>query len=1233
MRIISLTLHNIASIEGPYCLNFEDEPLKSAGIFAITGATGSGKSTILDAICLALYDKTPRLSNVSSNVSMEDIQVRDARNLLRKGASSGYVKVVFSAIDNKLYEAEWTVRRAYNKASGSLQNVEIRLTNLSKNEPFPERRKSFVKEEIERLVGLNFDQFTKSVILAQGEFTSFLKADDDSRATILEKLTGTEIYRNISMEVFDKQSVLKNNLNEIEQIIQQYPLLSDENLTELKQNKEIVLNKRNESLAQKEKLSTQVEWFARKKMLEGVFVQTKTTYENVTAEMLQHQSRKNKLTRIQQVQNIKPDVIQKKDDEKKLQILEEKSTGLTQKITTQNQDITTQKKQIEQLNSTILAKKEWAKKLQPEIEQARKLDAEILNSTKLYDELQTELNEISNKNNTTKTHLLSNNQQLNELSQSLTEIEKWQAENQLLAQLKEREVWITSKTKELKEIQQELLHLQKQKEENTKFLAEANYQLENSGKEQEKIAIELDKYNTNLRLKQEQLTQIDKDQDVENQESILFKQEKIRNDFAVYQSFQLAVNQQKEVVQTIAVNQETIHQKSTELNKQKTLAEQLSIEVNILQKTVEKIRHIYDKSLSNLRDMLVKNEPCMVCGSTEHPYIEHTLQQIPDEVEANYATKKNEWEKAKEKIAGLQSTIELLHTQKVANENNLVLQEKNVLQAKEHWENCDSYQKAVDSKNTDDWFDVTTKSLNEALKKSQEKTQEINLLNTDIQNINTDIQNLSVTQKRIDNKQNEWLNRQKLLAHDSQIIIDKITDISQKKQKSEQELQQLLGNDFWWNKYNESEVDFWQNLNSGIQNWEKSMQNHTQYLKQKNELLLAIERLNQQNKHEDEQITKLTERLQKGKLYNEKLRQNRSSLLEGKSVEETEQSIDKQTEALITERDDANSEINKKEIELAGFQTQLNEAILNSKSLQEHIKIAKENIEKWLDNQADEGKISGQELTDLTQFTIEYIQAEESFFRELDERFTQVKTLFDEHQNNLNTHQNTHQPKENEEAIQEQLQQIETALKEITDQYQEVDYQLKRHAENLKKQQELIAEQQETYDSYIQWSELNNLIGSRDGKKFRLIAQEYTLDILLQYANQHLQRINQRYTLRRIDNSLSISITDHDMAGEIRSVNSLSGGESFLVSLALALALSSLSSTRLNVESLFIDEGFGTLDSDTLAVALDALEGLYHQGKKVGVISHVAEMSERIPVKIHLEKQGSGKSTIDIRWD
>src|SRR5690606_16234333 len=148
--------------------------------------------------------------------------------------------------------------------------------------------------------------------------------------------------------------------------------------------------------------------------------------------------------------------------------------------------------------------------------------------------------------------------------------------------------------------------------------------------------------------------------------------------------------------------------------------------------------------------------------------------------------------------------------------------------------------------------------------------------------------------------------------------------------------------------------------------------------------------------------------------------------------------------------------------------------------------------------------------------------------------------------------------------------------------------------ENKQQRQKLIAEQEETYHDYQKWNEFNDLIGSRDGKKFRKIAQEYTLDMLLQYANQHLNNISQRYTLHRIENSLSISITDHDMAGEIRSVNSISGGESFLVALSHALVLASLYSTQFKVKTLFVYEGFDTIDSDTLAIALDAFESMYH---------------------------------------
>ena len=178
---------------------------------------------------------------------------------------------------------------------------------------------------------------------------------------------------------------------------------------------------------------------------------------------------------------------------------------------------------------------------------------------------------------------------------------------------------------------------------------------------------------------------------------------------------------------------------------------------------------------------------------------------------------------------------------------------------------------------------------------------------------------------------------------------------------------------------------------------------------------------------------------------------------------------------------------------------------------------------------------------------------------------------------------------------------------------------------------DLQRKEKEKREVVTQWDKLNSLIGSHSGGLFRRYAQEYTLDVLLQYANVQMKYLNRRYTLSRIPSSLSLQVLDNDMAAEVRSVYSLSGGESFLVSLALALALSSLSSTKMNVETLFIDEGFGSLDADTLSVALDALESLQNQGKKVGVISHVQEMVERIAVKVVVEKEGNGRSNIVVR--
>ncbi len=206
---------------------------------------------------------------------------------------------------------------------------------------------------------------------------------------------------------------------------------------------------------------------------------------------------------------------------------------------------------------------------------------------------------------------------------------------------------------------------------------------------------------------------------------------------------------------------------------------------------------------------------------------------------------------------------------------------------------------------------------------------------------------------------------------------------------------------------------------------------------------------------------------------------------------------------------------------------------------------------------------------------------------------------------------------------------LEALLSRATSEKNNHTFRLRTNEENKKKIAEKQKELEECRLRSERWAKLNDLAGSADGAKFRRIAQGYTLDALLYDANVQLRNLSRRYLLKRVPDTLALQVIDHDMCDEVRSVHSLSGGESFLVSLALALGLSSLSSGGMKVESLFIDEGFGSLDAETLRVAMDALENLRTQGRKIGVISHVQEMTERIPVQIRVCRAGNGRSYLE----
>lgn len=233
MRVLAIRGRNLASLEGEFSIDFTEEPLASAGIFAISGPTGAGKSTLLDAMCLALFSRTPRTELAKeNNVRLRDVQEEvlpqsDPRFLLRRGTASGYAEVDFVALNGCRYRARWSVSRAREKESGRLQAARLTLYNIDAGKEEPGTNKDLQARIIE-LIGLTFDQFTRSVLLAQNDFSTFLKAEQGEKASLLEKLTGTEQYSEISRRIFAKNTEAKEAYEQLYARVQGIELLSEE---------------------------------------------------------------------------------------------------------------------------------------------------------------------------------------------------------------------------------------------------------------------------------------------------------------------------------------------------------------------------------------------------------------------------------------------------------------------------------------------------------------------------------------------------------------------------------------------------------------------------------------------------------------------------------------------------------------------------------------------------------------------------------------------------------------------------------------------------------------------------------------------------------------------------------------------------------------------------------------------------------------------------------------------
>ena len=397
---------------------------------------------------------------------------------------------------------------------------------------------------------------------------------------------------------------------------------------------------------------------------------------------------------------------------------------------------------------------------------------------------------------------------------------------------------------------------------------------------------------------------------------------------------------------------------------------------------------------------------------------------------------------------------------------------------------------------------------------------------------------------------------------------------------------------------------------------------------------LTINLISQQ-KSKKEAYEKALQAWNSAKKEMEEWQEKYKQILNGEEPDAAEQRLTAAKDEATKAADDQNENINKLKAELANSKGSHQTMLSQNKTMKENLQTKEKELDLWIKeyNKQLKEKSIRPSLIDLNTIWDMLHSAEDwnAIRREKDEKEKAVASTTALYQSAEKAHQQhlEHQPAKSRDALlaiqqeyQERSQRNELiAANARMQNHQEAVKQLGDKAEALK----LVTQEKDD------WTAITDAIGA-DGKTLRKIAQCYTLSFLITHANQEIRKFNSRYELQQVKHSLGIRVIDHDRADDIRDTTSLSGGETFIVSLGLALGLSALSSRNISFENLFIDEGFGTLDPDTLATVIDSLAMLQSsQGKKVGVISHTDTMSERITTQIRIIKNGnSGSSHIEI---
>jgi exonuclease SbcC len=1241
MKILAIRIKNLASLDGNTEIDFSKEPLCSAGIFAITGPTGAGKSTILDALCLALYCKTPRyLQAKESGIEIADVQggaisQGDVRGILRDGTGEGFAEVDFAAVDGQRYRATWRVRRARDRAEGSLQQYSITLKNIDTNTDIP-GRKNEVLEEIERLVGLNFEQFTRAVLLAQGDFTAFLKAAKDEKSALLEKLTGTRIYSEISRQIFANYSKEKRELEDLNLQREGIPILTSEEVEDLEQQKTTL----KESIAIQEKeaeaLTKEIAWHTQLVMLQSSVSAAYATQAQAIEAKQNAADREQQLKQVEQVQPTRTWVDGQQAAEKQLAEKKALLQDIQRILDSLQQGQEGLDKQLQTANENAAATIQKQEEAVPHLKEARALDVQIKEKTEQVSQAATEVKTAEVNHQQLQQQLQTHQQQSEQLLVSISQLQQWKQDNSTRQSIAENHSLINSKLSDAQALLDAAQALLPQLESVQTSIAEAK--LLKAGLEPESATIV-------------QRLQAEKNQHAEAAEILeaisieVAEKEKAEIDSHIEDI--IAAEAHWKILSHDEVGLDTLKQKladnRSELNRKVQALTQASKQLIVAVAERDASLHMLDKAriaaaenVESLRSQLIPEEPCPVCGSKHHPYVtEHPqLNHVLAELELVHGKNDKAYAACLQTESGLQETTNRL-------KETITLQEKEtgtkeiVLAAHyKTWENFAIYPHAAKIPNEQKatWL---AQQLQDT--KAQQKD-----LQQQIQSYATKKQELDALQNNINDlerQQNENSNAIKDTDRRLQSLQEQEAQYHKEQQNNnhalaaiEQSLSAYFTAPGWFTHWKKDPAIFMQRISDFAEHWKATIQKLEDDSRQHGILTATLEATKGQLQNASVDVQKKQAALIAVTQQQDILTQKRKAIFNGEAAAAIEQDLKQSVTAAQQTVEKIKSECELLRTNLTRTGTQKEQTEKDILSLQQHTATFAQKVQEWLVafNSRNKSALDKEQLSRLLAYDADWIETERSTLRAIDDAITQAESVLQERTAQLRQHEQQRLSERSVEALTELLNTVRTDLQQQVRQKNEIGFQLQQDLANKQKIGALLGVIKAKELVTENWAKLNDIIGSADGKKFRLIAQEYTLDVLLSYANVHLSMLSNRYLLQRIPNTLGLQVVDQDMGDEIRTVYSLSGGESFLASLALALGLASLSSSRMQVESLFIDEGFGSLDPATLNIAMDALERLHNQGRKVGVISHVQEMTERIPVQIKVSKQQSGKSKVEV---